>query len=72
MVISVWRSRLSLEAVLDLIKIEVVDIVVVVEGVNIVVVVVETEAGSRMSVAVLVNLLLFQTAKCSLQTLNKI
>ncbi len=72
MVISVWRGRLSLEAVLDLIKIEVVDIVVVVEGVNIVVVVVETEAGSRMIVAALVNLLLFQTAECSLQTLNKI
>ncbi len=55
---------------MDLIEIEVVNVVVVVEGVNIVVVVVETEAGSRMIVAVLVNLLLFQTAKCSLQTLN--
>jgi hypothetical protein len=72
MVISVWRSRLSLEAVLDLIEIEVVYVVVIVEGVNVVVVVVETEAGSRMIVAALVNLLLFQTAKCSLQTLNKI
>jgi hypothetical protein len=70
MVISVWRSRLSLQAVLDLIEIEVVNVVVVVEGVNVVVVVVETEAGSRMIVAALVDLLLFQTAECSLQTLN--